>query len=240
MLMDEIHVPDDLIDEVRRRIKSPFPGRSEPFELLVLEGILHYMHDRAKMDLDDLEPAIHALLASLETQEASEEQLRLLLNLSKRLGAFAYDIGELKGSLDKLLLSDEDMNQMCLSRPAASDAMRPAHDDLEILLENYSRRLEETKNAVSELQGYIQATEAYLKIHYDSQRNKIMKHTLVLSMATFSMSCGTAAAAVFGMNLMSSYEVHPMMFYWVTSGITGFSALTFTILMLRWRRRSLR
>jgi hypothetical protein len=32
MLLDELHVSDELVSEVRHRIKSPFPARNEPFE----------------------------------------------------------------------------------------------------------------------------------------------------------------------------------------------------------------
>lgn len=161
LLLDEMHVPEELVTGVRRRIKSPFPVRNEPFEVLVLEALLHYMHERLEADYNELEPSIYALLASLEGGDPTESQLRALLNLSKQLGAFAYDVGELKETLDRLQASDEDMAQMYLSRgpsEAGSD-----HHEIEILLENYSRRLEEIRNSVSELQGYIQATEAYLK-----------------------------------------------------------------------------
>jgi hypothetical protein len=67
--------------------------------VLVLEGILHYMYDKLQADLTELEPSIHALLASLEGGEPTESQLRALLNLSKRLGAFAYDIEEVRAVL---------------------------------------------------------------------------------------------------------------------------------------------
>lgn len=85
--------------------------------------------------------------------------------------------------------------------------------------------------------GYIAATEAYLKIRYDAQRNKIMRQTLLLSISTFSMGCGTAVASVFGMNLTSHFENHPHMFYYVVSGVSGCSFLIFVALFSTFRNR---
>lgn len=237
LLMDS---SKELEEEVRARIRTPFPVRNEPFEVLALEGLLHYMLERLQTELDVLEPAVYSLLASLETADASdpsEPQLRSMLGFSKQLGAFAYDVGELRESLDRLLQSDEDMAAMYLTDTRDGVGGRlENHQEVEILLENYTRRLEETRNAVAELQGYITATEAYLKIRYDSQRNKIMRQTLLLSLGTFSVGCGTVVSSVFGMNLLSSLEGHPSMFWWVTGGIVGSSSLLFGALWTQARR----
>ena len=221
------------------RIASPFPARMESFEVLALEGMLHYMHEQLQAELGAVETAVYSLLESLERGDPTESQLRALLSYSKKLGAFAYDIGELKGSLDQLLQSDEDMAAMYLSDTRAGIGGRVQnHQEMEILLENYTRRIEETRNSVAELQGFIGATEAYLKIRYDGQRNKIMRQTLVLSMATFSMGCGTAASSLFGMNLMSGVEHHPHMFMWVTASIFSSSVAVFSLLFAAYRRNS--
>ena len=237
LLMDGEH---ELEEEVRARIRTPFPVRDEPFELLALEGILHYMLERLQGEIDLLEPAVYSLLASLESDLAgdpTEEELRALLGFSKQLGSFAYDVGELKESLDRLLQSEEDMAAMYLTDTRDGVGGRVEnHQEVEILLENYTRRLEETRNGVLELQGYIAATEAYLKIRYDGQRNKIMRQTLMLSLATFSMGCGTAVSSVFGMNLLSSLEGHPHMFWWVAGGIATSSASVFALLLSQARK----
>ncbi len=86
----------ELEAEVRARITTPFPARQEPFEVLAMEGMLHYMHDQLQAELGHLEPAVFALLETMERADPTEAQLRSLLSFSKKLGAFAYDIGELK------------------------------------------------------------------------------------------------------------------------------------------------
>ena len=236
MLIDEFAVNDELVKEVRNRIRSPFPTRKQPFELLAMEGMLHYMWENLQKDLDRIEPAVQSLLSSLEAGDPSEMQLRSLLNFSKQLGSFGNDIQELKESIDRLLLSPEDMRAIYLT-DTKNGILDGPHEEVEILLENYTRRLEETANAVSELQGYISATEAYLKIRYDGQRNKIMRQTLVLTFATFSMGTGTMVSSLFGMNLLSQMENHPNMFYYVAGGTTTTSALIFTTLFMIYRRR---
>lgn len=237
MLMDEQLVSDDLVREVRGRIRTPFPARPEPFEVLALEGMLHYMQERLQKELGELEPAVFAVLAQLEQGDPTEQQLRSLLGFSKQLAAIQYDIGELKESLDRLLMSDEDMATMYLTDTKNGVGGRlQNHSEIEILLENYSRRLEETANSVSELQGYIGATEAFLKIRYDGQRNKIMRQTLLLSIATFSMGCGTGVASLFGMNLLNHAELHPHMFALVSGSIVTLSATVFVALFGAYRK----
>jgi len=84
--------------EVRARITTPFPARHEPFEVLALEGMLHFMHEQLQAELAQLEPSVFALLDTMERADPTEAQLRSLLSFSKKLGAFAYDVGELKVS----------------------------------------------------------------------------------------------------------------------------------------------
>lgn len=139
--------------------------------------------------------------------------------------------------MDQLLVSDEDMAAMYLTDTREGVGGRlQNHQEVEILLENYSRRLEEMRNGVSELQGFISATEAYLKIRYDGQRNKIMRQTLVLSIGTFSMGTGTAVSSLFGMNLLSGLETHPHAFAAVASALCATSVGVFSLMYSAYRR----
>lgn len=110
------------------------------------------------------------------------------------------------------------------------------HQEVEILLENYTRRLEEMRNGIAELQGFISATEAFLKIRFDGQRNKIMRQTLVLAIGTFSMGCGTAISSIFGMNLLSNLEKHPHAFVAVTGALLATSAGIFALMYSGYRK----
>lgn len=143
----------------------------------------------------------------------------------------------MQGSLDQLLQSDEDMAAMYLTDTREGVGGRlQNHQEVEILLENYTRRLEEMRNGVAELQGFISATEAFLKIRFDGQRNKIMRQTLVLSIGTFSMGCGTAVSSLFGMNLLSGLERHPHAFLAVAGAILASSAGIFALMYSGYRR----
>ncbi len=138
-----------------------------------------------------------------------------------------------------MLQSDEDMAAFYLADARDGVGGRlEQHSEIEILLENYARRLDELRNGVSELQGFIGATEAYLKIRYDGQRNKIMRQTLLLSMATFSIGSGTAVSSVFGMNLLSGFEHHPHLFWLVSGSVCLSSASVFALLFASYKRNS--
>ena len=52
----------------------------------------------AEAELAQLEPSVFALLDTMERADPTDAQLRSLLSFSKKLGAFAYDVGELKVS----------------------------------------------------------------------------------------------------------------------------------------------
>lgn len=115
------------------------------------------MMDHLRRDLGLLEPSVYALLSVLESGNPTETELRTLLSYSKQLGALAHDSDELKSSLDQLLMSDEDMAALYLTdtRNGVGHVRLKDHHEMEILLENYARRLEETANRISELQGKV-------------------------------------------------------------------------------------
>lgn len=52
---------------------------------------------------------------------------------------------------------------------------------------------------VAELQSSIDVSEEYFRLTLDSQRNKIMKMNLLLTLGTFSTACGGVVTGVFGM-----------------------------------------
>lgn len=86
------------------------------------------------------------------------------------------------------------------------------HEEIEILLENYLRQIEQIEGNIKELRETITVTEEYVNLQLDSVRNRMMRHTLVLSVGTMSTSIGGLITGAFGMNLATGLEAHPHAF----------------------------
>lgn len=89
---------------------------------------------------------------------------------------------------------------------------------MELLLESYYRQAEDLANEARELRLLIDDSESIIFINLDSHRNVMMRLNLQLTMGTFSLSLFGLIGVAFGMNLESSLEEDPRMF-WLVTGI---------------------
>lgn len=77
---------------------------------------------------------------------------------------------------------------------------------------------EELGNDTRELKGLIDDSESVIFINLDSHRNVMMRLNLQLTMGTFSLSLFGLMGVAFGMNLQSSFEEDPCVF-WLVTGV---------------------
>jgi magnesium transporter len=100
--------------------------------------------------------------------------------------------------------------------------------DIESLYENYLRESEWIDSEIGDLLDEITNTEENVVLQLDLLRNRILRFELTLSICSFVATCGALATGLFGMNLLSRYETHPTMFYYISAFIFG-SMLTIFI-----------
>lgn len=195
-------------------------------EVLLLE-LIHYLEWR----FNQMAPELCDLLESLiDTQ--TTEQLQKLMEASISLNDFAEEVGQVSAELRALLNSDEDMAGLYLSPNRATGD----HEEAELLLEALDNTVTEITNRLKYYQNRLRLTEEYIKIHFDGQRNRLMRINLVVSLGSLSVASGAFGAGVFGMNLWHGWEEHPAAFAFVTEGLVGGASLIFLVSYLYYRR----
>eukprot|EP01104_Vermistella_antarctica_P010573 TRINITY_DN282_c0_g1_i1.p1 TRINITY_DN282_c0_g1~~TRINITY_DN282_c0_g1_i1.p1 ORF type:complete len:644 (+),score=95.02 TRINITY_DN282_c0_g1_i1:84-2015(+) len=157
-------------------------------------------------------PQLNSLLKSIVADQSPEQQ-RVLLQLSQRLGSFESRVREISNALRDKLSSDEDMAAMYLTeKHRGIYRPREDHNDVEELFETFQHSVTEIDTRIDNLKQRIVNTEEYIKIHFDSQRNKLIRFNLTVSMATLSVAITSLVPAAFGMNLVTGLEAHPTAF----------------------------
>ncbi|CAI5936951.1 unnamed protein product [Closterium sp. NIES-65] len=105
----------------------------------------------------------------------------------------------------EVLSNDEDMAEMYLSRKSSlphGTANSAEHSEVEELLEDHLRRMEEVVGEAEQLLSMSDATSEYLRTALDSARNQLIELDVLVNMATCSLAVGGSIAAVFGKHLV--------------------------------------
>eukprot|EP01135_Chromosphaera_perkinsii_P004324 Nk52_evm16s277 gene=Nk52_evmTU16s277 len=214
-----------LIHEMQERLRVGAEQQDPlPYEFRALETMLINVCASIDSTMQEIRPSINEILSKLtevDSPDIDKKHLLLLLRESKRLTAFETRANEIKIALNDILESEEDMAGMYLTTKAATGHARriDQHEEVEMLFENYLKRVEEIANEASQLKLFIKDTEDIVNINLDSQRNTMMRLDLQMTMGNFSVGiCGLAAAA-FGMNLTSHLEESSSAFMLVSGGI---------------------
>lgn len=76
-------------------------------------------------------------------------------------------------------------------------------------------------------------------LNIDLLRNRILRFELVLSVATFVITCGALVTGLFGMNLLSHFELNGVAFYVVATSLVAFMTSTFLGILKYGRREKL-
>ncbi|NXC32128.1 MRS2 protein, partial [Campylorhamphus procurvoides] len=140
------------------------------------------------------------------------------------LSELETDLKVFKETVLKILDEEEVIEELCLSKwtdPQVFEESTSGIDhaeEMELLLENYYRQAEDLANEARELRVLIDDSESIIFINLDSHRNVMMRLNLQLTMGTFSVSLFGLIGVAFGMNLESSLEEDPRIF-WLVTGI---------------------
>uniref|UniRef100_A0A4W5Q1E0 Magnesium transporter n=1 Tax=Hucho hucho TaxID=62062 RepID=A0A4W5Q1E0_9TELE len=198
---------------------------SLPFEFRALEAILQHRVNTLQARLNEVHPVILDILESLvdpKLLSADRSKLHILLQNSKNLSELETDIKVFKDSLLKILDEEEMIEELCVTkwtdpRVFEESSLGIDHaEEMELLLENYFMQAEELGNTTRELKGLIDDSESVIFINLDSHRNVMMRLNLQLTMGTFSLSLFGLMGVAFGMNLESTFEEDPKVFWLVT------------------------
>ncbi|KAF2078664.1 hypothetical protein CYY_000035 [Polysphondylium violaceum] len=199
-----------------------------PFEFKVFESMLDISCKKLEAEYRRMQSLVERELQLLNNNP--EHNLEdLFLYHKKGLNQFEVTIKEIIDAITDLLQSDEDMALMYLSfRNATGGARRKhQHDEIEILLETYTRQLEQMSSNIAQLKETLNSTEEFVNFQLDTVRNKMMRMNLMLSLVTISTGFGGIITGTFGMNLSTGLESHPFAFWIACGAISVIGSLTF-------------
>ncbi|KAM5156995.1 magnesium transporter MRS2 homolog, mitochondrial isoform 2-T2 [Mantella aurantiaca] len=198
---------------------------SLPFEFRALEAILQHRVSNLQGRLQYLQPHILETLEALvdpKLLSVDRSKLHVLLQSGKSLSELETDIKVFKEAILEILNEDELIEELCLTKldspqaPLESSSRIDHAEEMELLLENYYRQAEDLANVSRELRVLIDDSESVIFLNLDSHRNVMMRLNLQLTMGTFSISLFGLIGVAFGMNLESTFEDDPQVFWFIT------------------------
>ncbi|ORX61520.1 Mg2+ transporter protein [Hesseltinella vesiculosa] len=212
-----------------------------PYEFKALEAIFIAVTTSLQSELEALEIPVNRLLSDLEglvdlEEGVNRDRLRDLLQLSKKLSKFEYDVISVRDAIEDVLEHDEDLAAMYLTaKKSGNPREADDHEEVELLLESYLKQTEEIVNVATRLISNLRSTEDVVQLHLDLSRNALMWFDIRLTMITLSTSIIGAYGALFGMNLRNYFEDDPFAFGLVSGAalLTGAAAFLGSLRRLR-------
>ncbi|RUP44215.1 hypothetical protein BC936DRAFT_149779 [Jimgerdemannia flammicorona] len=207
-----------------------------PFEFRALEAIFISVISSLQSEMEVLDSLVTRLLAELE-ERIEPQQLKELLQYTKKLSKFEKDVLSIRGAITEVLEQDEDLAAMYLTAKK-SGAPRDSsdHEEIELLLETYLKQVEEIANTATTLLANMRSTEEISNIILDANRNALLLFELKLAMGMLGVSGGALIASLFGMNLRSYMEENPYAFGIVSGGAIAVVGITFWVSLRKMRR----
>ncbi|GJP51391.1 hypothetical protein CLOM_g10545 [Closterium sp. NIES-68] len=217
-----------------------------PFEFQVLEALLDEVGVTLKVKYASIFPGVYqglrAFAGGRVPYERAMAEQEAFLRAKNELLRLEMSANQICNAVREVLSNDEDMAEMYLSRKASlppGSVNSVEHSEVEELLEDYLRRMEEVVGEAQQLLSMSDATSEYLRTALDSARNQLIELDVLVNMATCSMAVGGSIAAIFGMNLISSLEETSLAFPIAAGSVLSVSALVFLGLRTYARRRGI-
>ena len=202
------------------------------FERLFLDKIIAYQCDAYNRTMELVEvlvyDTIHEIGSSVTNNE-TKESYRRFVPIKEGLMKYKHEILELQDVLIGLIKSQDEMDSLLLTeRDIYGENGLPnhLHDDLELMLEAYSRQLSVFIQRINLLENKVHSTQEIMKVGVDLYRNTVLKWNLYISVLATGVALFTAVGGTFGMNLPSGLEESTEAFVFVTATAASISLAT--------------
>jgi len=199
-----------------------------------LELILFTVNKQFENRLHLLMPVVDKVLRSID-QNTDDLALQRLVALSKCVTNFSYAVKEFQYGVDSVLQTEEEVKNLLISKEYLlarnyaqnQNSTIPIHPAIEmgLMLGDFSKKAEEMYNELGQITQNIATTSKHIEISLDVTRNKLVKLSLQVAMATMVLGGGATVASIFGMNLLNGLEAHPHAFYYCVSAVLGNCAI---------------
>jgi len=209
-----------------------FQYADEPFELIILEEILQDACDGFNRRIRLYEPIVDSLLNKVSSEIFSDSGVHLLPPLKDSLQSFEMQVRQSRDCLMELLGNDDDMlglliTQQHEAQSAGREVPRSRHADVELILEEYARQLNNTLFEIQFLLQRLQSKQEFVALALSGYRNRLIRMNLYLGITGLTFGIGTTVAGFYGMNLINGFEHHPYMFQVVVASTVGVGIAVF-------------
>eukprot|EP00210_Caulerpa_lentillifera_P004414 g4211.t1 len=222
-----------LVESVLSRVMT---ASVVPFEFRVLESMLEatiaFFEKRAKR----VRMLLESVVAEINAQhysEANVSEYQRLLPIRRALTEMLFDVKETREAIAEAVDNENILVALCLTEQIHSGHKGDSSTNgvtkhmklVSALLDSYERQVETVEGALKEMQDNMDDTREVWHMQMDSNRNRIIRINLTISIASFSLLLSTLPAGFFGMNLINGLETTPGVFSTVV-----YSCLILTVL----------
>ncbi|KAL8287403.1 hypothetical protein RQP46_003261 [Phenoliferia psychrophenolica] len=234
---NEVSLFDSVGSEDRRHAlkTSTKAAHGLPYEFRALESCLISVTTALENEMHNIRAMVVELLDGLE-DHIEKDKLRLVLQYSRKLSAFQRRATLVQECLEEVLENDDDLAAMYLTAKLSGTPRDASeHEEIELLLESFSKQCEEIVSEVENLSANVRHTEDIIELILDANRNSLLGLDLKVSICTLGLTSGALIAGLFGM-LATQLEDHPYAFASVTLSAFAFAGLVTVVGLRRLRR----
>lgn len=190
---------------------------AEPPELVFLEDVLRETCDAFDRRVNIYEPIVDSFVNRVANEVFSDAGVHQLVPIKDSLQSFEIHVKQSLECLTTLLNNDEDMLRLLLTERKQAEARgeqvsHDRHADVELLLEDYARQLNNILFEINYLLQRLQSKQEFASLALAGYRNRLIRMNLYLALAGLSLGIGTTVAGFFGMNLINGLEQSPIAF----------------------------
>lgn len=201
------------------------PGRHPllPLELVFMEEALRDTVNAFNRRTRLFEPIVDNFLDKVSNEVFSDSGVHLLVPVKDSLQSFEMQVKQSLETLTDLLNNRDRMMLLLLTDQAHSQLigidMPDDHlEDVELLLDEYARQLNNTLMEISMLLQRVQSKQEFVTLALSSYRNRMIRMNVMIGIAGLSMGMGTFVSGYFGMNMLNGFEQTPGAFYNIVMG----------------------
>ena len=149
------------------------------FEFYVFEEILIFVINIFLNNLNKLIPNVNNLY---NDNFVNLKNYDFFLNVQKKFIELEFRVTHVLELLNELSLNDEDMVNMYISRKNDKNNKNNDHDELEFLLENYQKRIQQILNDLKKYIKEIELMKSTISVVLANNRNDIALKSIQISM----------------------------------------------------------
>lgn len=190
------------------------------FELLCVNACLSTVFEMLADDTNELQEKgleyVQDRIIGEKQRVRPEDALAAIRNLKNATKVMQARVKGFVHSINRILNEDEDMALMNLSRlvthpknflqPISQEMLEVESDEPELVLESNLNNALTLSNALDLIEGKVETASDLIDARMDAARNKFLLASLVMSIASLSLTVMSCINGLFGMNLRTGLE----------------------------------